>query len=431
VHYAAGRSGRANPVSGIIEVLGMKVAIQPAMFVVLFLAALLSVKLSDAQAAAAGPSAPAGRVVPSPGKWMSPALIADATMCATLKTRPLLKVDITVPPHASDGGWFMVRLAINAEGIQRTESPKWLLDRAPGKAGINKLTLTWDTSSLVAKLPDTPTWFKVELVNQGDRERTIYVDNLRCEALAGTPEAAKPAAKIKIPAAAEPKAEVTTVPGPTPFPEKDQDWPGKGVIRKFGFMVGERKAFWAQRQKDQQAVVFVGDSLTGGWKNLGRDFPKLKVANRGLGGDVSRGVLFRFQEDVLVLHPRAVVICIGNNDLTAMGSPADMLSNLADTVAMAEKSRPGMPVVLCSIPSSANPKAPVKANNRKAMNEGIRKMASEHENMRFCDLFTATANADGSPKPEYFATDKLHLSDAGHAKWAELLAPIFVELKLQ
>ncbi len=196
-------------------------------------------------------------------------------------------------------------------------------------------------------------------------------------------------------------------------------------------MVGERKAFWAQRQKDQGAVVFVGDSLTGGWKNLAKDFSKLKVANRGVGGDTSRGALFRFKEDALDLSPKAVVIEIGNNDLTAMGSPRDMLSNLADMVAMAEKQRPGMPVVLCSIPSSANPKAPVKAEDRKAMNEGIRKLASEHKNTSFCDLFTATANADGSPKLEYFAADKLHLSDAGHAKWAELLTTIFEKLTLE
>ena len=100
-------------------------------------------------------------------------------------------------------------------------------------------------------------------------------------------------------------------------------------------------------------------------------------------------------------------------------------------LAMANAQRPGMPVVLCSIPTSANPKAPVKADDRKAMNEGIRKMASEHQNTYFCDLYAATANADGSPNPEFFASDKLHLSDAGHAKWAELLTPIFDRLKLQ
>ncbi len=220
--------------------------------------------------------------------------------------------------------------------------------------------------------------------------------------------------------------------GPTPYPDPGNGaaWPGKGVIRSFGFMLGERKAFWTRRQQDQGAVVFVGDSLTGGWKNLAKDFPRLKVANRGVGGDVSRGVLFRFQEHVLDLNPRAVVIEIGNNDLTAMGSSRDMLSNFADMLAKAEKQKPGMPVVLCSIPSSANPKAPVKADDRKAMNEGIRKMASEHKNTHFCDLYTATANADGSPKLEYFASDKLHLSEAGHTKWAELLSTIFAKQEL-
>jgi len=327
----------------------------------------------------------------------------------------------------------MVKLAINGAGIKRTESAKWLLDRHPGKAGIDKLTLSWDTSDVVAKLPADPNWFKIELVTQGDHPRTITVSNIRAEALSGPANAV--ALKVEAPAAAaEPQpAAVANPDGPKPYPDPKNEaaWPGKGPIRSFDFMVGERKAFWANRQKDQGAVVFVGDSLTGGWKNLAKDFSKLKVANRGLGGDTSRGALFRFKEEALALNPKAVVIEIGNNDLTARGAPGDMLSNLADMVAMAEQEKPGMPVVLCTIPPSANPKAPVKADARTAMNEGIRKMASEHKNTHFCDLSTALANPDGSPKPEYFADDKLHMNDAGHTKWAELLTPIFEKLKLQ
>lgn len=356
------------------------------------------------------------------GKWQSPVISASPADVAKLKANPLLKVDITVPPDTDDAGWFMVKLAINGQGIERTESPKWLLDRRPGKAGIDKLTLFWDASEVVARLPDDPNWFKIELVNQGDRPRTITVSNVRAQGVADHVNAV--ALKVEAPAvAAEPKSAVDG-PKPYPDPKNEAAWPGKGVIRSFGFMVGERQAFWTNRPRDQGAVVFVGDSLTGGWKNLAKDFPKLKVANRGVGGDVSRGALFRFKQDVLALNPKAVVIEIGNNDLTAMGAPADML-------AMAEKDKPGMPVVLCSIPPSANPKAPVKPESRKAMNEGIRKMASEHKNAHFCDLYTALANADGAPKPEYFADDKLHMNDAGHIKWAELLTPLFEKLKLE
>jgi lysophospholipase L1-like esterase len=97
---------------------------------------------------------------------------------------------------------------------------------------------------------------------------------------------------------------------------------------------------------------------------------------------------------------------------------------------MAEKEKPGLPIVLCSIPPSANPKAPVKAADRRAMNDGIRQLASVHPNRHFCDLFPAVADADGGPKPEFFVEDKLHLSDAGHTKWASLLTPIFEQLGL-
>jgi hypothetical protein len=44
------------------------------------------------------------------------------------------------------------------------------------------------------------------------------------------------------------------------------------------------------------------------------------------------------------------------------------------------------PLVLCTIPSGT--KAPVKADARQAMNEGIRKIASEHKNAHFCDLYS-------------------------------------------
>ncbi|HCE45266.1 MAG TPA: hypothetical protein DET40_17135 [Lentisphaeria bacterium] len=219
--------------------------------------------------------------------------------------------------------------------------------------------------------------------------------------------------------------------GPTPYPKDDKDWPGKGVIRKFGWMDDNRKWFWTQREKEQGAVVFVGDSLTGGWKDIGKAFPGMKVANRGIGGDVSRGVLFRFQEDVLDLSPRAIVITVGTNDLTAAGKTDDYASNIADILAMVEKKNPDLPVVLCTTPPSANPKAPVKLSERQALNAGIVKAAEGRKNVAICDLYAVMANADGTPKGEYFGEDKLHMVKAGYDKWTETIKPVFEKLGIK
>lgn len=364
------------------------------------------------------------------GKWQSALISGTTTDVAKLKASPSLKVDITVPPDAEDAGWFMAKLAINGQGIERTESPKWLIDRKPGKGGIKKETLTWDVTDVVSKLPATPSWFKIELVTQGDHPRTIEVSNIRAEGAAGakTLKLERPAA------AAEPKPVAkNNESGPIPYPDQKDEaaWPGKGPIRAFGYMAGEREAIWKQREKNQGAVAFVGDSLIGGWKSLPQAFPGIKVANCGVGGDVSRGVLFRFKEDVLGLKPRAVVVNVGFNDLTAGADPAQAVSNIASMLDQAWEQSPAMPVVVCTIPPRNTPQAAIKPGAREDFNARLAKLAADKEHLIILDMVPAFTDADGKPKPEYFANDRVHLIAAGYEKWAELFRPIFEKLKLK
>ena len=211
----------------------------------------------------------------------------------------------------------------------------------------------------------------------------------------------------------------------TPYPDQKNEaaWPGKGPIRAFDFMKGERAAFWNLREKDQGAVVFVGDSLIGGWKSPAKMFPGLKVANRGVGGDVTRGVLFRFREDVLDLKPRAVVISIGFNDLTAYGEPKFAEENIAAILAQAWEQNPEMPIVLCTIPPRDAPQAPMKPGSWADLNARITKLGEGKPHLLVLDLVPPFSGADGKPKAEYFGKDHVHLVDAGYEKWAEVLKP--------
>lgn len=217
----------------------------------------------------------------------------------------------------------------------------------------------------------------------------------------------------------------------TPYPTVDKDWPGKGVIRKFGWMDDNRKWFWTQREKNQSAVVFAGDSLTAGWKSLAKDFPNIKVANRGIGGDVSRGLLFRFKEDILDLNPKAIVINIGTNDLTAHGNIPDIIENINKMLKMTKHKNPKIPVILCIVPPCNNPKAPLKPGAKELLNDGIRKLADGKDNVSICDLYQATTNPDGSQNTECFGADKLHLSAKGYEKWTETIKPIFEKLNIK
>jgi lysophospholipase L1-like esterase len=211
--------------------------------------------------------------------------------------------------------------------------------------------------------------------------------------------------------------------GPTPYPARAADWPGTGVVRVFGWMKDNRNFFWSEREKKQGSIVFAGDSLTGNWKTLGADFPGTRVANRGIGGDVSRGLLFRFEEDVLALHPKAIVILIGINDLTAKQPASATLANIRSMLDLKQAQQPNVPVVLCTVPPSANPKAPVDEQQRRLLNQGLQQLGKDTKHVSVVDLYAATVTADGTPELQYFNPDQLHLSAAGQARWKQVLLP--------
>src|ERR1051326_7402706 len=132
------------------------------------------------------------------------------------------------------------------------------------------------------------------------------------------------------------------------IPDSDDGLPGAGPIRRadwFKKLWLERRSAWAKRaQQDQGALVFLGDSITQGWgDDLGGAFPGVKVANRGISGDTTRGVLIRLKDDVLSLKPAGVVLLIGTNDLADKADPETIAGNLKLILAELKKHNEKMP----------------------------------------------------------------------------------------
>lgn len=210
------------------------------------------------------------------------------------------------------------------------------------------------------------------------------------------------------------------------LPPTDEGLPGEGPIRRYDWfqrLWQERRAAWAtQVQQDQQAVVFVGDSITQGWgDHLGDHFEGLKVANRGISGDTSRGVLIRLDDDVLALHPRAVVLLIGTNDLEENATPETIAGNLRRILARLKAHDPAMPVLVCQVfPSSASKRRPAEAIRK--VNALYAEAVQGDPQVTLIDTWRLFANPAGDAPEDQFP-DLLHPNSKGYATWAAALRP--------
>ena len=216
------------------------------------------------------------------------------------------------------------------------------------------------------------------------------------------------------------------------IPATNDGLPGTGPIRRYDWfqkLWQERRSKWAtQVQQDQRAIVFLGDSITQGWHDdLDGSFPGLKVANRGISGDTTRGVLIRLDEDVIALNPRAVVLLIGTNDLDEAGSnPWQIAGNIRLIVERLHAANPAMPVVICQVmPSSPQKNRPGYLIRR--VNQLILELTVDQPQVTVVDTWKLYAGPDNNAPVELFP-DLLHPNNLGYAKWANAIRPVLATL---
>ncbi len=215
------------------------------------------------------------------------------------------------------------------------------------------------------------------------------------------------------------------------LPATDEGLPGAGPIRRYDWFKGlwtQKRTAWAKQiEKDQKAVVFLGDSITQGWgDDMKNSFPGMKVANRGISGDTTRGMLIRLQADVLSLNPTCVVLLMGTNDLEEKAEPEVIAGNFKLIIEALKKHNPKMPIILCQVfPSSATKNRP--ADKIKKINELCFAALKGDAQVTRVETWTLFADEKGDAKLAEFP-DLLHPNDAGYAKWAAALRPIFATL---
>ena len=85
-------------------------------------------------------------------------------------------------------------------------------------------------------------------------------------------------------------------------------------------------------------VIFLGDSITDGWR-LNQYFAGKQYLNRGIGGQITGQMLGRHKPDVIDLQPSVMVLLAGTNDLARGVPDATIRHNLQAIGMLAEAAR--------------------------------------------------------------------------------------------
>jgi len=197
------------------------------------------------------------------------------------------------------------------------------------------------------------------------------------------------------------------------------DWPNLTRYR-------DDNAKVAPPAKDEQRVVFMGDSITDSWDDpiFGGFFPGKPYIDRGISGQTTPQMLIRFRPDVIAHKPKVVVILAGTNDLAGNTGPttveaiADNLKSMAD-LATAN----GIHVVLASV----LPVSDYELRDGKPITQTVRrppekilalnKWTQEFAKTRgyvYLDYFSAMVDEKGFLK-DALSDDGLHPNAQGYA----------------
>lgn len=206
-------------------------------------------------------------------------------------------------------------------------------------------------------------------------------------------------------------------------PPPNPDW------ANLGRYAGENAALIAA--KTPVSIVFMGDSITQGWREQRPAFFEGR-AGRGIGGQTTPQMVLRMMADVVALKPKAVHIMAGTNDIAGNTGPMTTAMTQDNLTAMAAiASAHGVRVLLASVPPAdrfpwrpgLETVAPIRAINAWAKANAARLEAT------WIDYNSALGTPSGALRPE-FAPDGVHPNAAGYAAMEAVLSPVLAKAKL-
>jgi lysophospholipase L1-like esterase len=175
---------------------------------------------------------------------------------------------------------------------------------------------------------------------------------------------------------------------------------------------------------NETRVVFMGNSITEGWKYADSSFFTNGYIDRGISGQTTPQMLVRFREDVINLKPVVVVILAGINDIAENTGPSkleNVFGNIESMVQLAQVAN--IKVVISSVlPANHFPWRPSIIPTEKViqLNQMLKDYADKN-NIVYLDYYSAMVdNEKGLPKN--LSNDGVHPTLAGYKIMEPLVA---------
>lgn len=184
------------------------------------------------------------------------------------------------------------------------------------------------------------------------------------------------------------------------------------------------RSFQSQPAKkvNKNTIVFLGNSITqvGKWQVL---LPDKKVINKGISGDVTKGVLARI-EDCLSAKPEKIFVMIGINDLK-IGLAVDSITiGQTKIIKQIKKLSPQTRIYMQStLPVNESMLANIyKRLNNEAINQmnAALKLVCKQQKVGYLDVHSTLTDQNGQLK-QALSTDGLHLKPEAYVIWVNYL----------
>jgi lysophospholipase L1-like esterase len=195
------------------------------------------------------------------------------------------------------------------------------------------------------------------------------------------------------------------------------------------FFRQKHEANLAVAKEGTAELLLMGDSITDFWRNdngpfagkkvLEKYFGKWRIANFGIAGDTTQGVLYRLQNgEGEGFSPKAVMLMIGTNNI-GRNTAEEIGEGIGAVTLQLRKSFPEANILLLGVFPRGAANDPARTTVAE-INQKIARL-DDGQKVHYLDIGAKFLDADGSI-PRDVMSDALHPSTKGYEIWAEAVA---------